>query len=986
MTTQPTLRKDDWICAWKHALYLGLFLSVTYVCTYLRHDPLFANPIWLPAGVAVIYIFNHGILAAALLFGVLLGVSQYNAVTDINWLLAIPLTLSKIIAAYTPRYFIKERALVLRPLDSLGNYIPFLIFGCALPALISANCGALLFYGLGDANYTFENWIIWVLGDFLGIHTVLVTNTLLRYRPHLTRPKVSFEYIVFFAFLLLLGLHNPALHIASYLSYSDVMYLAFPLLFWSAIRFSLLSTIITALLLTGYASSAVLHDPLLFSENAFMKLAAFQLYLLSMYIPVLVVSLLIIERTQDRNKLAEANTLLQEKIYQESQRAEEKESLYQRIITITSEPYVQVGVAPDYPIEDVNPALCELLQKSRSELLHTDFTSLAFDQAERIKILHNLKNRIANRNRHYETILRGADNTAIYVAVNATNLPVRQGNALKSFAFMTNITEHKRQAHIQRAHRKRIESYLNALPFPIAMVQPASGEFIYVNKALKKDLRIGDISIHDLQTRFTFADFFLKQDDYVWMLEEVMMNGRVHMEEIQIKRTTGASFWALASMVFTENHDGEDVILASFTDISEKERLKRDLENTITEIDTIFQQAGEGIALIRNGKFQRINQRMNEIFGYSPRELENANISIVFEAQDAYENFLQQAQLDLNSCQAFSTEFPLKHRDGHLFWCKLSCRDLEQLNDSAASIWVIQDVDKRKRNEAEARKAREDAENALTELRAAQESLVQAEKLASLGQLVAGVSHEINTPIGVAVTSASHLKSQTEYLKDAFFNGKLKKSKLETYIEDTVQATDLIHRNIKRASALIQSFKHISVDQSSEQMRDFNLRDYTNEILTSLGPNIKKSRVTVENHVPDEIQAFTFPSAIYQIISNLMMNALLHAYEPNEPGRITISAQMKDAATIELIFADDGKGVPKAIENKIFDPFFTTRRGKGGAGLGLNIVYNLAQRTLQGNIFYRRTPMGGATFVLRFPMRLNPMDMIDQQVKNLENE
>ncbi|WP_410498268.1 ATP-binding protein [Chitinibacter sp. S2-10] len=277
--------------------------------------------------------------------------------------------------------------------------------------------------------------------------------------------------------------------------------------------------------------------------------------------------------------------------------------------------------------------------------------------------------------------------------------------------------------------------------------------------------------------------------------------------------------------------------------------------------------------------------------------------------------------------------------------------------------------------EAEMRQAKEEAESALQQLKETQASLVQSEKMASLGSLVAGVAHEINTPVGVILTSASVLSDETQLFKNMLESGQIKKSEVLNYGETAMQSAKLILNNATRAADLIQSFKRVAVDQTSEVQRDFELREYLHEIMTSLRPLIKHVAVSIQIDCPDEIKMDSFPGAVSQILTNLLNNALLHAFEHPEqenakhPNTIVISAH-KEQEMVILDFSDNGAGISSALIDKIFDPFFTTKRANGGSGLGLNIVFNLVTQTLGGTIKVFSEQGKGTRFEMRIPQTL----------------
>lgn len=273
----------------------------------------------------------------------------------------------------------------------------------------------------------------------------------------------------------------------------------------------------------------------------------------------------------------------------------------------------------------------------------------------------------------------------------------------------------------------------------------------------------------------------------------------------------------------------------------------------------------------------------------------------------------------------------------------------------------------------ELQRKKEEAEQALTRLKEAQENLLQAEKLASLGALVAGVSHEINTPVGIALASASHLSESTAQIKAIFEAGAIRKSDFQDYIGTASEAAGLILSNCNRAAELINSFKQVAVDQTSAERRRFSLDNYLREVLRSLSPKLRQTGIEVQVHCPADLEVDSFPGALSQVLTNFVMNSLIHGFDDGRRGHIAIDVRLSEADAVELCYRDDGKGMSEAIRQRIFDPFFTTKRGSGGNGLGMHIVFNIVTGTLRGQIAVESEEGGGTKFLVSFP-RVAPGD------------
>ncbi|TWI64241.1 signal transduction histidine kinase [Pseudoduganella lurida] len=278
-----------------------------------------------------------------------------------------------------------------------------------------------------------------------------------------------------------------------------------------------------------------------------------------------------------------------------------------------------------------------------------------------------------------------------------------------------------------------------------------------------------------------------------------------------------------------------------------------------------------------------------------------------------------------------------------------------------------------------ARQSARATEQALHDLRDAQESLLQAERLASLGALVAGVAHEINTPVGIALTSASVLKEATDEMHAAITQGAVKKSDILKYIATAGEGARLIMNNAYRAAHLIHSFKQIAVDQVSEARRRFELHEYIDEVVSSLQPRLKKTQLALAIDCPPGILLDSYPGALAQVLTNLVLNCADHAFEPDQPGHVTIRARA-DGDWVEMAVTDDGRGIPATLIDRVFDPFVTTRRGQGGTGLGLNIVYNLIVKQFGGSITVSSAAGQGASFIFRMPR------MVDEAMPALAPE
>jgi signal transduction histidine kinase/sugar lactone lactonase YvrE len=262
--------------------------------------------------------------------------------------------------------------------------------------------------------------------------------------------------------------------------------------------------------------------------------------------------------------------------------------------------------------------------------------------------------------------------------------------------------------------------------------------------------------------------------------------------------------------------------------------------------------------------------------------------------------------------------------------------------------------------------ANRELRNTLDRLTLAQRQLFESEKLASLGGMVAGIAHEINTPLGVGVTAASHLQEEARRMSRLLDADGAQPEDLARFSHAARESADLILRNLQRADRLVKSFKRVAVDQSSEDLRVVDLGACLDEMLMTLGPTLKKTLHRVELECPPALVVTTAPGALYQIVTNLVMNSLTHGFEPGVAGSIRLLVvRGDDAVTID--YADNGLGMEESVRVRVFEPFFTTRRGQGGSGLGMHIVYSLVTQVLQGHIDCESAPGAGTRFLIRFP-------------------
>jgi signal transduction histidine kinase len=321
-------------------------------------------------------------------------------------------------------------------------------------------------------------------------------------------------------------------------------------------------------------------------------------------------------------------------------------------------------------------------------------------------------------------------------------------------------------------------------------------------------------------------------------------------------------------------------------------------------------------------------------------------------------------------------------------------RPLRELMDTMGAIvsgnygWTVGDLDARdeigemaravevfranaiakQQAELELKASKERAEAALRELQDAQRSLVEAEKLAALGGLVAGVAHEVNNPVGISLTVASTLDRRCGQFAEEIRDGQIRRSKLDEFIAGNQEAAKQLITNLNRAADLIQSFKQVAVDRSDADRRVFDLKEATEQIMVSLRPALKRSTIWLSADIPAGIVMNSYPGPYGQVLTNLVLNTLVHAFPDRRAGSMRLNARRLGSEQVEIEFADDGIGMSEDVRRRAFEPFFTTRRNRGGTGLGLHIVYNLVTQRLGGSVRLDSEAGRGTVFLIRLPL------------------
>jgi PAS domain S-box-containing protein len=454
-------------------------------------------------------------------------------------------------------------------------------------------------------------------------------------------------------------------------------------------------------------------------------------------------------------------------------------------------------------------------------------------------------------------------------------------------------------------------------------------------------------------------------------------DGMVREFEYQVRRRGGAILWISDSASAVRDEKGEIIRYeGTVRDITDQKRA----EDAIAEGRRRLQQVIDTVPAMINVKDKQLryvlmNRYMASIFGVEPADAighTTTELMSRYGEQKSDENdrrvlavgrelgFYEEEYPDCsgNLRQWLVNKLPLLDADG----------EIENI------VTVALDIGERKRGELDMRKARDAAEAALRHLRETQNSLIEAEKLAALGRLVAGVAHEVNNPVGISLTVASSLERKTAKFAAEAARGDLRRSSLNEFLETSRDASSQLVANLNRAAELIASFKQVAADRNYSDQRTFDLGDLTEQVVMSLRPGLRKHNLALSVDCQPNLVMNSYPGPYGQVLTNLFLNAVAHAFPDGTPGAIDIQVRASGTDHVEIIFSDNGCGMSLDVRRRAFDPFFTTRRDQGGTGLGLHIVYSIVTDRLGGRLDLDSEPGDGTRIQIILP-RVAPLEL-----------
>jgi PAS domain S-box-containing protein len=459
--------------------------------------------------------------------------------------------------------------------------------------------------------------------------------------------------------------------------------------------------------------------------------------------------------------------------------------------------------------------------------------------------------------------------------------------------------------------------------------------------------------------------------------EQLMQrDGMVREFEYQVRRRDRSILWLSDSATAVRDDSGEIVRYeGTVRDITDQRRA----EEAIAEGRRLLQLVIDTVPAIINVKDKQLhyllmNRYMARIFGIEPHEAIGRTTTDLMSRYGAQKTDENDRRVVATARELGFYEEEYRDSSGNLrHWLvnKLPLLDTEGRVESIVTVGL--DIGERKRSEQEMLEAKDSAEAALRNLRETQASLIEAEKLAALGRLVAGVAHEVNNPVGISLTVASSLERKTALFSAEVARGDIRRSSLTDFLDASRDASSQLVANLNRAAELITSFKQVAADRNYSDQRTFDLGDLTEQVVMSLRPGLRKQRLTLSVECEPNLAMNSYPGPYGQVLTNLFLNSVAHAFPDGRAGTVDIKVRASGPDHVEIIFSDDGCGMSLDVRRRAFDPFFTTRRDQGGTGLGLHIVYSIVTNRLGGRLDLDSEPGRGTRVQMVLP-RVAPLE------------
>jgi PAS domain S-box-containing protein len=517
----------------------------------------------------------------------------------------------------------------------------------------------------------------------------------------------------------------------------------------------------------------------------------------------------------------------------------------------------------------------------------------------------------------------------------------------------------------EESYRKLFEGSVDGI-----YVTTPRGQILNANPALARMMLYGSSEdlirgINDISEGI-YVDPEARARYQQWMQRD----GMVREFEYQVRRRDGSILWLSDNATAVRDEGGEIVRYeGTVRDITDQRRA----EEAIAEGQRLLQLVIDTVPAVINVKDKQLqyvlmNRYMAGIFEIEPNEAIGRTTSDLMSRYGAQKTDENDRRVLATGRELGFYEEEYRDSSGNLrHWLVNKLPLLDADGGVESIVTVALDIGERKRGEQEMRKAKDAAESALRNLRETQNSLIEAEKLAALGRLVAGVAHEVNNPVGISLTVASSLERKTALFAAEVERGDLRRSSLRDFLDASRDASSQLVANLNRAAELITSFKQVAADRSYSDQRTFDLGDLTEQVVMSLRPGLRKQRLALTVECEPNLTMSSYPGPYGQVLTNLFLNSVAHAFPDGRPGTVDIKVKRADKDHVEIIFSDDGCGMSLDVRRRAFDPFFTTRRDQGGTGLGLHIVYSIVTNRLGGRLDLDSEPGRGTRVHIVLP-------------------
>ena len=524
----------------------------------------------------------------------------------------------------------------------------------------------------------------------------------------------------------------------------------------------------------------------------------------------------------------------------------------------------------------------------------------------------------------------------------------------------------------EESYRKLFEGSVDGI-----YVTTPSGELLNANPALARMMGYGTPqalieAAHDI-AQTIYVDPAARAEYQTLMQRD----GTVREFEYQVRQRDGGILWLSDSATAVRDDDGAVLRYEGVVrDITDQKRA----EQAIEEGRRLLQQVIDTVPAVINVKskdlrYVLMNRYMAGIFNIAPADAIGRTTSELMSRYGAAKTDEYDHRVLAKRGELGFYEEEYRDSSGQMRqWLVNKLPLLDAGGDIDLIVTVALDIGDRKRVEQEVRQAKDAAESALRNLRDTQNSLIEAEKLAALGRLVAGVAHEVNNPVGISLTVASSLERKVARFSEEVARGNLRRSSLTEFVDSNRDAAQQLVANLNRAAELIQSFKQVASDRNYSDQRTFDLADLTEQVVMSLKPGLRKQNLALNVDCKPDLSMNSYPGPYGQVLTNLFLNTVAHAYPGGGGGTVTITARELDEDHVLIVFEDDGCGMTPEVRRRAFDPFFTTRRDQGGTGLGLHIVYSIVTARLGGRIHLTSAQGKGTRIEITLP-RNAPMEL-----------